>query len=78
MFNFTLTLQAPFARLESDDVTYEIICRSRMVDNEYRTPNIYFSVDILDSKTGRLLASSESRQYATGPVLVWEYAQNDN
>ena len=78
MFDFTLTLQAPFARLESDGVVYEILCRVRNKDTEHCIPNFYFSTDIIDAETNRFIRSSESLQYATGPVFVLEYAQNDN
>lgn len=78
MFNFSLTLQGPFARLVSDGVVYEILCRVRDKDNASCIPNFYFSVDIIDAQTNRFIRSSESRQYATGKVLVYGVAQNDN
>ena len=77
MFNFSLTLQTPFARLVSDGVVYEILCRNRTKDTEHRIPNFYFSVDIIDAQTNRFIRSSESRQYATGKVLVYGVAQDD-
>ena len=73
MFNFILTLQTPFARLESDDVVYEVLCRVRHKDTEFCTPNLYFSVDVIDAKTGAFHAGHEVRQYATGQVRIWEY-----
>jgi hypothetical protein len=72
MFNFILTLQTPFARLESDGGVYEVLCRVRHKDTEFCTPNLYFSVDVIDAETGCWQASNEVRQYATGVVRIWE------